>query len=283
MVVVGKMQSRPRHLAFALAVTAASALAATGRIEGTLEPPERVKRVGVVQRIPPTIMKLLDKTHWGNFDPKTGHYSVENLSPGRYDLVVETPQGRIEGVWLHVLGEETEPTYDLNLGTGELKVKRFDINKYLEEGQVLPPKEAEKLIRKKLRIDKLVKRVKDLLTVARFMDTNRPLYVHGTPRRAVVLMELARGSRFYAEKGDEVIWRVESWPLIWMRDVWHKPNKGLRVWQRLRMPSAQFTKMGYVFEPALGGIEVKGGETTRVDYTVPEKLPESLGKAPRPW
>lgn len=273
-----------RNTIMATAVLAGTcAVAATGRIEGVLKPPKRAKRVGVVERIPPKITKLLDRTHWGKFDPKTGEYSVPDLKPGRYDLVVETPEGRIEGVWLHVLGEEDEPTYDLNLGTGELKVERFEINQYIEEGQVLPPKERDALIRRKLRIGKLVERVKDLLTVARFMDTNRPLYVHGTRRRAVVLMELARGSKFHAEKGDEAIWRIESWPFIWMRDVWHKPNKGLRVWQRLRMPSAQFTRLGYVFDPALGGIEVKAGETTRVDYAVPEKLPASLGKAPRGW
>ena len=127
----------------------------------------------------------------------------------------------------------------------------------------------------------LVDRVNKTLKVARFMDTNRPLLVHGTRKRAVVVMELARKTTFYAEKGDQVIWRVESWPFIWMRDVWHKPRKGLRVWQRLRIPAAEFARMGYVFDPALGGIEVKAGETTTLDYTLPGKLPASLGKTPQ--
>jgi len=253
----------------------------TGKIEGTIQPPGKALKVGAVERIPAKLMKLLDKTHWGRIDPKTGHYVVDNLAPKKYDLVIKTPQGRIEGVGLRVRGESREPTYDLNLGTGELKVQRFDINEYIEEGQVVSAEERDKLIRRKLRIDRLIDRVKKILTVHRFMDTNRPLYVHGTRKRAVVLMELSRRDPFYAEKGDQVIWRVESWPFIWMLDVWHKPRKGLRVWQRLRVSAAQFARMGYVFEPALGGIEVKAGETTRFDYQLPDKLPASLGNVPR--
>jgi hypothetical protein len=65
-----------------------------------------------------------------------------------------------------------------------------------------------------------------------------------------------------------------------MLDVWHKLNKGLRVWQRMRIAASEFDKMGYVFDPALGGIEVRAGGTTRFDVTLPDKLPESLGKAP---
>jgi len=254
---------------------------ATGKLAGVLSPAGKATKVGAVERIPATLMKLHDKPHWGTLDPKTGAFTIDNLAPGKYDLAIEMPEGKIEGVELHVLSEENEPTYDLNLVTGELKVQRFDITPFVEEHQVLSPEERDKLIRKKLRIDALIDRVQKTLTVARFMDANRPLYAHGTPKRAIVLMELARKDAFYAEAGDQVIWRVETWPFLWMSDVWHKPNKGLRVWQRMRIPAADFAKMGYVYDPTLGGIEVKAGETAKVDYTLPESLAKGLGKAPQ--
>jgi hypothetical protein len=249
-----------------------------GRIEGVISPPGKALKVGVVERIPATIMKLQDKTHWGRLNRAKGEYVVDNLAPGRYDLVVETPEGRLEGVAVHVLGEETQATYDLNLGTGELSTQRLDLSQYTDDFEVLPAEERDKLIRRKLRVNKLLDRVKKTLKVSRFMDTNRALYVHGTRERAVVLMELSRKTKFYAEKGDQVIWRIETWPFEWKYTVWHKPNKGLRVWQRMRVPASEFARMGYVFVPALGGIEVKAGETTRFDYTLPAKLPASLGK-----
>ncbi|MFP4056066.1 MAG: hypothetical protein ACLF0G_04275 [Candidatus Brocadiia bacterium] len=264
-----------------LTLAATAGAAATGRLAGTVSPPGRALKVGVVERIPATIKALRDKRRWGRLDQATGKYVVDNLAPGKYDLVVETPRGRIEGVELSVRGEAREPTYDLNVGTGQLSVQRFDISEYIEEGQLLTDTERDALIRRKLRIDKLLERVEKTLKVARFMDANRPLYVHGTRRRAVVLMELARKDRFYAEKGDQVIWRVESWPFLWRYDVWHKPNKGLTVWQRMRVPASEFARMGYVFDPALGGIEVKAGETTTFDLTLPEELPSSLGKVPQ--
>ncbi|MBM4041687.1 MAG: hypothetical protein FJ290_24575 [Planctomycetes bacterium] len=264
-----------------LAAAAAVAGEGTGRIAGTLSPAGRAVKVGVVERIPAGIMKLNDKLHWGKVDPKTGEYAVEGLAPGKnYDFVVETAEGRIEGVELKVLGEESQPTYDLNLGTGELKVQRFDEKGLGEEGEVVTPEERRKRISKALRIDKLEDHLKKLMTVAQFMDAPRPLYIHGTPQRAVVLVELRRTREFYADKGGEAIWRMETYPYIWMGDVWHKPNKGLRVLQRLRLDGRVFAKMGYVYDPALGGVEVKAGETTRLDCAVPEKLPESLGKVP---
>lgn len=254
--------------------------AGAGRIAGVITPPGKATKVGVVERIPASIMKLNDKLHWGTVDPKTGEYVIGGLAPRKYDLVVESAGGRIEGVEIGVLGEENEPTYDLNLGTGELKVQRFDEKTLTEENEKLTPEERSKRLKQALRIDKLEDHLKKLLTVAQFTDTNRPLYVHGTPKRAAVLVELARKSAFYADKGGEVIWRIETWPYIWMSDVWHKPSKGLRVWQRLRLDGRAFAKMGYVYDPALGGIEVKAGETTKRDYALPEKLPASMGKVP---
>ena len=258
----------------------APAAGAAGRIAGLLTPPGKALKAGAVERIPATIMKLQDKTHWGKVDPKTGEYEVEGLAPGKYDLVIETAEGRIEGVELKVLGEENEPTYDLNLGTGELRVQRFDEKQLGEADEALTPEECSKRLKRALRIDRLEDHLKKLMTVAQFTDTNRPLYIHGTPKRAVVLVELARTTAFYADKGGEVIWRIETYPYIWMGDVWHKPNKGLRVLQRLRLDGREFARMGYVYDPALGGIEVKDGQTTRFDFALPEKLPESMGKVP---
>lgn len=260
---------------------AVAAAAGTGRIVGTIGPPGKALRVGVVERVPPTIMKLLDKTHWGRLDTAKGTYVVDSLKPGKYDFVVETKEGRIEGVELKVRGEADQPTYDLEVATGKLTTERFDIEQYLEEGQVVSDEERGKIIRRKLRLAKLEDRVKKLLKVHRFMDKLRPIWIHGTRQRAVVLMELIRDRAFYASKGAEAIWRIESWPFVWMRDVWHKPRKGLRVWQRQRLRGDAWSRLGYVFDPRLGGIEVKAGQDTKFDVALPEKLPAGLGKVPQ--
>jgi hypothetical protein len=267
-------------LALTLAAGGAALAGAAGRIEGTIAPAGAALKVGAVERIPATIMKLQDKRHWGTIDPKTGQYAIDNLEPKEYDLVIETREGRIEGVTFSVRGETREPTYDMNVETGEIQVQRFDINQYIESEQALTDEQRNALIRKKLRIDKLLERLQKLLKVSRFMDTNRPLHIHGTRQRAVVLMELVRADQFYAGKQGEAIWRVESWPFIWMYDVWHKPNKGLKVWQRLRLQGDDFAKLGYVFDPALGGIEVEAGKAAKFDYTLPATLPKSMGKIP---
>ncbi len=262
-----------------LCLTTAHA-AAPGRIVGTLSPAGKAVKVGAVERLPASISKLNDKRHWGSLDPKTGKFVIEKLQPKKYDLVIETKEGRIEGVAFSVRGESREATYDMNVATGKIMVQRFDISQYIEENQALTEEERNKIIRKKLRIDKLLERVKKTLSVARFMDKNRALHVHGTRQRALVLMELVRADQFYAGKKGEAIWRVESWPFTWMYDVWHKPNKGLKVWQRLRLQGDDFAKLGYVFDPALGGIEVEAGKDTTFDYTLPDTLPKSMGKIP---
>jgi len=267
---------------FAMAADAPAA--GTARIAGKITPPEKVLKVGVVDRIPAKLMQLCDKMIWAKYDAKTGEYAVENLSvvndddtPKRYDLVIETPEGRIEGVYLWVKGEEKLPTYDINLATKVLSTQRCDASQYFEEGQVVSPEERDKAIRKKLRIERLEEKLKKILTLSSFNDTAHVLYIHGTPERATILIELMRKTAFYAEKGDEMIWRIETWPFEWQRDVWHKPNKGLRVWQRLRLPGSEFAKLGYVWAPALGGIEVKAGETTKLDYKLPEKFSDNPG------
>jgi len=265
-------------------VAAEAPAAGTARIAGVISPPGKATKVGVVDRIPAKLMQLCDKTIWGKYDPKTGEYAVENLSvvndddtPKRYDLVIETPEGRTEGVYLCVKGEEKLPTYDINFATKQLSTQRCDASQYFEEGQVVTPEERDQVIRKKLRIERLEKKIKDICSLSSFNDTAHVLYIHGTPERAAILIELMRKTAFYAEKGDEMIWRIETWPFEWQRDVWHKPNKGLRVWQRLRMPGSEFNKIAYVWAPALGGIEVKPGETTKVDYKLPEKFSDNPG------
>jgi len=47
-----------------------------------------------------------------------------------------------------------------------------------------------------------------------------------------------------------------------------------------RLDGREYARMGYVYDPALGAIAVTAGETTKLDYAVPEKLPASLGKVP---
>ena len=74
-----------------------------GEIAGVLTPPERVKKVTVLDR-------AAKKSYPAALDPKTGTYRAQNLPAGTYDLVLETEAGKIEGVNLKVpVAEQPEP------------------------------------------------------------------------------------------------------------------------------------------------------------------------------
>lgn len=276
----GKMKGRGvelKEMRAVIFVALASVVCGAG-ISGRILPPQKVRAVYAIKRIPPTMKKFRDQYFKGKFNPQTGEFEVELPTDGRYDLRIETSMGRIEGVDLSVPEEAREAVFDYVVGTKSFRVRNFDTSRYVEEGQVLTKEEKEELAKRHLRFDKLLKRLSSVLKVSRFMDKNIPLYVHGTRHYARVLIMQERERQFYADKG-ETIWRVEIWDFVWAGDVWDNPRKKKRVLVRERIPTPEYLKKVWVFDPTLGGIEIVGGmDVKEFNYQLPERLDSYMGK-----
>jgi len=81
-----------------------------------------------------------------------------------------------------------------------------------------------------------------------------------------------------------IIWRVELFTFEKAYDQWSKVAHTEFVLYRKRMPVPEFDKMNWVFEPALGGIELTEKEPAAArDYEIPERLDPALGKVGPDW
>jgi len=262
-------------LSFLLLVFLCLAACSAGSIEGKIEPPARVKAVWAIHRPPREIFTVENTRFPGRFDPKTGNYTVPDLAPGTYDLEIETDAGPIEGVDLR-LRKEKPPLYDLNLTTRNLTLTGLDLKRDLGEEDFASDEEKNEAIRAFFRIGSLLELFDGLLKVDQFMDKVRGLYVHGDAEQASFLVMLARFASFHSEAGDEVIWRLEVWPMRWYYGNWAKSRYS--VLYRLRLSAAEYRAMARFFDPKLGGIDVADGAAARVNYAIPEKLDRSMGK-----
>jgi hypothetical protein len=141
----------------------------------------------------------------------------------RYDLVVDYPGVRLEGVNLHV--------------------RRSDF----EEEQPMPEGGRERV-------------VEIMKQLSKFEDTFQVLAVDGNIQHAVVFVSKLRTRPFYESKPGEVIWRTEVWRFERLRpeepeDPWIKSPDALGVLHyRERLQKADFEKKSLVFDPALGGL-----------------------------
>jgi hypothetical protein len=116
-------------------------------------------------------------------EDKPGHWVIDKLKPGRYDLYVETKKGKFEG-------------YSLR-----------------------PDEESEKQVSTKDR-KKIASIFKHLKT---FEDQKRILKLGGNGRQAVALVELVRTSPTTFKKRRNVsIWRVECWKFDKLYGAWTK-------------------------------------------------------------
>ena len=215
-------------------------------IRGTLTPPDRVKKAYLWERamdlrIPVTV------------DPKTGAFEVTGLRLGTYDLVIETPWGRLEGLDMAPKVSEYDalipPEYrteDLGGGGG---------GPFTEEDR------------------KAIRRI--IYEVKRYENKIRDLYLTGSSDKSVALMELLMDGDFVGRKGDEITWRIEQWFYEKNYDAW--TTFRTRVLYRFRVSKAEWQTWGWQFEPALGGfnISVDRKEPVVVEYAIPEKpVPE---------
>lgn len=215
-----------------------------GRIEGTVLPAERVRTIRVVNR-------ATGKGVVAPYDRKAGTFAVEGLAPGVWAVEIETPWGKVEGV--------------------DARFRPADVEK------AAPRKPGEKpSTPKPLDEDDRAEIRRHIVEPERFM-TPRVLAFVGHRRRVTVLVSLLRDRAFHKRKGDEVIWRLETW---YYEDAWdHWERVGYRVVFRRRLSGATFRTWTRQFEPTLGGLEItaKPVAPITVRYTVPELPSRSRG------
>jgi hypothetical protein len=247
-------------------------------LKGTIAPGGRVTKVEALLRGRATMASINTRRFGGKFNPADGSFEIGGLEDGVYDLAVSLAEAMIEGVNLAVPDEDKQPSFTMNGATRKLDSRNFDVMKCFDPDEEVTTEAKLKKTMSKLRIAKLEEKIADVLKVARFETNNRPLWLHGTPDEARVLMELIRDTQFHSGAADEIIWRIEIWPFRWAAGGWDKPNKGVVVIDRVRTSRGNFEKMTRLFDPALGGLAITNNkDLTGFRYDLPDKLDASLG------
>jgi len=100
-----------------------------------------------------------------------------------------------------------------------------------------------------------------------FTNKNEMLFLRGTAERAVGLVRLIRDKDFYADKGGEIIWRIEIWFFKSQYGGWEKVQQSNKILHRIRFRTveefeAKTSKLK--FEPELGGIVLTAGEKREI-------------------
>jgi len=214
-----------------------------GRIEGTLLPASRVKQVRLVERS----SKL---SRIASYDRETGRFIADELPSGVWAVEIDTTWGLVQGV-------------DMRFRPGELE-------------RAAKPRDADPPKPPPLDDEDRAEITRHITGPERFM-TARPLMFAGDGRQATVLVNLLRDRAFHQRKGDEVIWRLETW---YYEDKWgHWDRLGGTVIFRDRLSGAVFRKRTRQFEPSLGGLEITPRTTAPlvVGYTVAEFPDPSRG------
>jgi len=196
-------------------------------------------------------------TYTAKIDKTGGKFEITGLPVGqRYDLIVQTTMGRIEGVDLSPLETELE----------KLRRKRVRAN----------PREFGTEDRETI--------VELITKVKQFENFVHPIYIVGHGEKATALVEKARiqdekTEKFHSEKGNEAIWRVELWYFRKWFGGWERVSNVEGVLYRLRIPRSKYDAMNWVFSDALGGIEVDpAGKSRRVTIELPAKLDPKRGR-----
>jgi len=211
-------------------------------IRGRLTPPERVRQAWLWERAMDLEVPLA-------VDPKTGAFEARGLRLGTYDLVVETPWGRLEGIDMQPKVSE----YDVLIPP---QYRTEDLGKPAEG----PFADADR---------QAVRRI--IHEVKRYENRIRDLVLSGSGDKAVALMDLLMDGPFVGRKGDEITWRIEQWYYEKKYDAW--TTFRTRVLYRFRVSKAEWATWGWQFEPALGGFNIAADRTepVTVEYAIPEK------------
>jgi hypothetical protein len=219
-------------------------------IQGRLGPPERVRKAWLWDRGPDTTVPLA-------VDPKTGEFEARGLALGTWDLVIETPWGRAEGVDMAPKLSDYDALIPPEYRTEDLG---------LEAGGKVSDEDLKAIRRHIHEVKRHENRVRDLA-------------IAGTADRACVLVELVLDRDFVGRKGDEIVWRMEQWYYEKKYEAWTRFRT--RVLARHRVSKRVWATWGWQFEPALGGFNITDERAAPavVRYTVPERPAPEKGLA----
>ena len=225
---------------------------ANGDVTGQITPAGRIAGLDAVCR-------ATGKTYRpGKLDRKTGKFTFKGL-PGdaAYDLRITTDRGeKIEGI---------------DLGWHEGRMLRLAGIRRKQLG--LPPESKHRFSRADA--DELIKFVRDLKD---FANVRRALYVRGNGPRATMLAEVMRTRKFYAQRGDEVIWRTELWYFRYFYGGWERVGNVERVLERHRISESKWRRITKVYYPALSARVDQNGRSKPVKFVLPDPLDPATGR-----
>jgi hypothetical protein len=164
-----------------------------------------------------------------------------SLPPGRYDLVI-------------LAGER-------------IRVEGFHYPPVLEFDRPLPGSAPEPPQDERDRV------VQDIAAARHYENKVAPLYLAGDAKQIRVLVQLVRDqpTSYDAEYGTPVATvRHEVWQYTNRYGGWAKEKK-TKILDRLLLPRSEFRRWTWVWEPALGGIEVKD-RPVRISCEVPDRF-----------
>jgi hypothetical protein len=217
--------------------------------------------------------------------PWTG--AATGLPLGTYDLVLITARGRVEGVSLGSpqAGRAGESSKEK---AGEQRALSPAVSSSLSplSQAPVPPKEpAGAWAGGAVLSEKDVESIRKLvLGMTSFADRRRVLFLEGSGTEARVLVEeLTTRKTSLPSPVPFVVWRVEVWSYRKEFGAWDRYDS--RVVARERLPVTEFEQTTWVFEPALGGLQVSEATVgagirvpaTTVAYEVPQEFDPAHG------
>ena len=245
---------RSATAALVLAIATACAVAAAGEggeggfIKGKLSPPERAAGVvkvialdrKVKQKLTAKTVKM--KEFPAKYNAATGEFEAGPLPAGTYDLYLELGGGKLEGADMRAWDER-------------------DLSKKLTG-------------KDRAAIIKMVARMKT------WANERRVFTIDGNGKCATALVELLRTDKTsFDKKAKEpfVVWRVELWYYRKLYGTWRREDDA-KVLRRFMIGLDDWKKWTWTFEPALGGIDVKAGETRRFEFDLPDGFRVGMGR-----
>jgi hypothetical protein len=236
--------------------------AATGELTIELDDGGRANMVGVVRRwdadgnhrFPPDQNARIDQPR---LDAKAerlaeGRWKFAALSPGKYDLVI--------------------------LAEGRLRVEGFDYPPLKEFDPFFPPDAKVGADARKL--------ILDIIANSRHHENRvEPLYLGGDEKgqaiRALVMLIRDQPTSYEADSPGAATIRHEIWQFTWQYGGWQK-DKRTKVLDRVLIHRDELRKWTWLWDPALGAIEMEGRPKT-LRYSLPKSDGERKLKGLYPY
>ena len=244
------MQSMIRSLAAGLlALNLATSSSAETTLTIELTNGQAVKAVGVIDRwdqdgnhrTPPDKDAKIDAPAFDARarDAGNGKWVFEKLKPGRYDVVLLGDKLRIDGFTF-------------------VPVREFDP---FVKSDAQPDEEAAEWI------------IEDIKASKHYENKVEPLYLAGNDKVVRVLVMLIRDKPTSYTPGAGTM-RHEMWQYSWNYGGWQKERR-TKVFDRVLMQVSEMRQWTWLWDPKLGGIEVKK-EPVTIKYDVPKSAERKL-------